>query len=295
MSIQKRKISYWSVDFETNEGRHYFDEDIFKRFMSYLVGLDEKSLLFRDEKNNKAISIESIRDEVKQGIHLIKCAFKSCKYNHSPDYMSSIDGSERPTDKLLYEGEKELTHICFRIEACEAYTIFEERRNGVAMGMAVHYFNKFLKQFNCDEGIDDEYYIQASIIPPDDFITGLGKTSRISSAELFIENKVLGSGYLNLMDMDANSQESLTICIKAKPRTSLAKRSIEGVFRSITTGGTEVNRIRIRGKDVNKMNITLDSLNGKKVDEISVVLTENGVVDSYSIFSKLEELLGVTE
>ena len=27
------------------------------------------------------------------------------------------------------------------------------------------------------------------------------------------------------------------------------------------------------------MNITLDSLNGKKVDEISVVLTENGVVD----------------
>ena len=55
------------------------------------------------------------------------------------------------------------------------------------------------------------------------------------------------------------------------------------------------NRIRIRGRDDNKMSILLDSMNGKKVDEITVDLKENGIVDSYSIFSKLEELLGVNE
>ena len=45
---------------------------------------------------------------------------------------------------------------------------------------------------------------------------------------------------------------------------------------------------------VNKMSVTIDSLNGKKVDEITVNLLENGVVDTYSILSRLEEILGVS-
>ena len=82
--------------------------------------------------------------------------------------------------------------------------------------------------------------------------------------------------------------------MKAKPRQSLAKRGIEKVFTALTTGGTEISRIRVRGKDINKMSVTIDSLNGKKVDEVTVNLQENGIVDSYSLFSKIEELLGVT-
>lgn len=39
----------------------------------------------------------------------------------------------------------------------------------------------------------------------------------------------------------------------------------------------------------------IDSLHQKKVDEVSVNLLQNGVVDTYSIFAKIEEILGVTE
>lgn len=42
------------------------------------------------------------------------------------------------------------------------------------------------------------------------------------------------------------------------------------------------------------MSVTIDSLDGKKVDEVTVNLQENGIVDLYSFFSKIEELLGVT-
>ena len=42
------------------------------------------------------------------------------------------------------------------------------------------------------------------------------------------------------------------------------------------------------------MDVTIDSLNGKKMDEVTVKLQENGIVDSYSLFAKIEELLGVT-
>lgn len=226
---------------------------------------------------------------------MYKVIFKSCKYNHSPDYMSSIDGSERPTEKLLSEGDKELTHLCFRIDANEAYTVFEERKNGVAIGGVVNYLNRFLKEFIAEnDDLEENFYIWASIIPPDDFMTALGKTNRISSTELFVQKKVLGTGYLELMDDDINSQDDLVIMMKAKPRQSLAKRGIEKVFTTLTTEGTEISRIRVRGKDINKMSVTIDSLDGKKVDEVTVNLQENGIVDSYSLFSKIEELLGVT-
>lgn len=294
MSTQKRKISYWSFDFLSGD-EPCFDPEVFCRFMTYLKGVDSQRLLHRDEKQNKAIALESIHEEVKQGLHLYKVIFKSCKYNHSPDYMSSIDGSERPTEKLLSEGDKELTHLCFRIDANEAYTIFEERKNGVAIGGVVAYLNRFLKEFIAEnDDLEDNFYIWSSIIPPDDFMTALGKTNRISSTELFVQKKVLGTGYLELMDEDINSQDDLVITMKAKPRQSLAKRGIEKVFTALTTGGTEISRIRVRGKDINKMSVTIDSLNGKKVDEVTVNLQENGIVDSYSLFSKIEELLGVT-
>lgn len=208
--------------------------------------------------------------------------------------MSSIDGSERPTDKELTEGDKELTHMCFRIDESEVYTVFEERRNGVSMGGVMAYYNHFFKKFlEASDNTEDNLILQASIVPPDDFLTSLKHTNRISAAELFVEKKVIGSEYLNLMEDDTNAQEDLIITVKAKPRQSLAKRTIENVYNKITTDGTEIGRVRIRGKDANKMSVTIDSLNGKKVDEITVDLLENGVVDSYSLFSKIEELLGV--
>ena len=294
MSVQKRKLSYWGIEFASGD-THYFDPQLFCRFLEYVNSLAEGDKLFRDEKNNKAVALSSIRDETKQGLHLYKIIFKSCKYNHSPDYMSSTDGSERPTDKRLDEGDKELTHMCMRIDGNEAYTIFEERRNGVTMGGVIKYFNKLLHTFLSQEGIEDNFYLWASIIPPDDFLTALDTADRISVAQLFVEKRVLGSGYLGIMDVDANSQNDLLMTLKSNPRQSLPKRALRQAFLSITTEGTEINRIRLYGKDINKMNITIDSLGGKRVEEVTVDLTPNGIVDSYSIFAKIEEVLGVTE
>ena len=294
MSVQKRKLSYWGIEFVSGDN-HFFDAPLFCRFLSYVQGLPADEKLFRDEKNNKAVALSSIRDETKQGLHLFKIVFKSCKYNHSPDYMSSTDGSERPTDKQLYEGDKELTHMCMRIDGNEAFTIFEDRRNGVTMGGVVKYFNKLLHTFLAQEGITDNFYLWASIIPPEDFLTALEAADRVSVAELVVEKKVLGSKYLGLMDVDANSQDDLVITLKSKPRQSLPKRAIKQTFLSLTTEGSKVSRIRLYGKDINKMSVMIDSLKGKRVEEVTVDLTPNGIVDSYSIFVKIEEVMGVTE
>jgi hypothetical protein len=294
MSTRNRKLGYYSLDYLSGES-HSFDSDLFCGFIRFLNGLPEDERLFNDAKNNKAVALSSIRDEVKQGMQFFKLTFKSCKYNHSPDYMSSVDGSERPTDKQLHEGDRELTHMCMRIDANEAYTVFEERKNGVTMGGVISYFNRLLNRYFSQAGVSNDRILWASLVPPDDFLTALREADRISIADIFVEKKVLGSGYLDIMAVDASSQDDLVMTLKAKRSQSLPKRAIRTAFQAIATEGTEVTRIRLHGKDINKMNIVIDSLNQKKVEEVTVDLREDGTVDSYSIFAKIEEVLGVTE
>lgn len=293
MSVQKRKLSYWGIEFVSKDN-HSFDPELFCRFLRYVQKLPSDQQLFRNEKNNKAVALASIKEEKKQGSHLFKIVFKSCKYNHSPDYMSSTDGSERPTDKQLYEGDKELTHMCLRIDSCEAFTIFEERRNGVSMGGVISYFNDLLRTFLTQEG-RVTFILQASIIPSQDFLKALENADRISIAELFVEKKVLGSQYLGLMDNDANSRDDVVMTLKSQPRQGLSKHILKKVFHSLATEGSTVSRIRLYGRDVNKMSVMIDSMLGKKVEEVTVELTSNGIVDSFSIFSKIEEVMGITE
>lgn len=294
MSTQKRKLSYFGIDFLSGEN-HRFDPALFCDFLAYLDALSTQDKLFNDEKTKKAVAVDQMLNETKSGLHLYKIVFKSCKYNHSPNYMSSRDGSERISDKRLDEGDKELTHMCMRIDGHEAYTIFEERRNGVTIGGVISYFNRHLKDFLHARGITDDFYLWAGVVPPDDFITALSNATRISAADIYVDKAVLGSGYLNLMELDASSQNDLVMTLKTVPRQSLPKRAMQGLFRRISTEGTVVNRIRLYGKDINGMNTMIDSLHQKKVDEVSVNLLQNGVVDTYSIFAKIEEILGVTE
>lgn len=295
MSLQKRKIAYHSIVFTDGE-KNSFDDTLFFKFMGYLSSLKDNERIFRDEKNKKAVSIERIEPVTKEGMNFLKITFKSCKYNHFPDYMSSVDGSERPTDKRNDEGDKELTHMMMKVTACEAETIFEERRNGVTIGGVIKYFNQKLKEYYSKQNIDSELFLWAGFIPPDEFLTSLNKSTRISIADIYLTKSVLGSEALDLLgDTDYDCREELVLTMKSKKKESLRKRALQGLYEKVGASGTIVERLRLYGKDIDNMDITLDTLKKKKVNQINVELRPNGTVDSYSIFAKLEELFGVTQ
>lgn len=295
MSLQKRKIAYHSIVFTDGENNS-FDNTLFFKFMGYLSSLHDREKVFRDEKNKKAVSIESIKSFEKEGMDFLKITFKSCKYNHFPDYMSSVDGSERPTDKRNDEGDKELTHTMMKVTTVEAYTIFEERRNGVTIGGVIKYFNQKLKEFYLKQGIESELYLSAGCIPPDNFLESLNKSTRISVADIFLTKSVLGSEALNLIgDTDFDCREELVLTMKSEKKESLKKRALQGLYNKMGSSEIKVERLRLYGKDIDNMDITLDTLKKKKVNQITVELRPNGTVDSYSIFAKFEELFGVTQ
>lgn len=292
MSLQKRKLGYWSLEFAHGDNE-FFDRNLFVGFMTYLSGLDTQSSLQRDSKNNKAIAVDRIWETDIQGATTYEIRFKSCKYNHSPDYMSSTDGSERPTEKQLYEGDKEVTHICMRIDALEVMCVVEERRSGVTFGAVIRYLNEKLRNYLCQENQDEGVILIGSIVPPQDFLAALEATDRITIAELFVDKEVMGTDYLGFLEIDASTREEVVMTVKSKPKQSIAKRAAREAFLGLTTEGTRVRRIRLRGRDYNNMSVIIDSLNAKKKDEVYVELMPNGIVNTASIFQKMEETLEV--
>lgn len=294
MSSQNRKISYYSIEF-ANGDDCFFDVAIFNDFFEYISQLSEADRIFNDTRKAKAQELYSVDNKITQGKSLLKVVFKSCKYNHSPDLMSSIDGSERASDKKSFEGEKELTHMCMEITPTEAFTIFEDRRNGVTISQVITYLNSWLRKYIQEKELENNFYFIYSIVPSEDFLASLQSVNRITLAELFTEKELLGSEHFNLMELDDNSQDDIIMQIKAKRKHSLTKDSVQQAFNRIVSTESRLKRIRIRAKDNQNMNVILDSISAKKKQEITVNLMENGTVDSYSIFSKMEEILGVTE
>lgn len=292
MSQQKRKLGYWSLEF-AHGNDEFFDADLFVGFMDYLAEMDTQTLLQRDSQNNKALAIDKMWAVRLQSRPAYEVRFKSCKYNHSPDYMSSTDGSERPTDKQLYEGDKEVTHFCIRVDPLEAMCVIEERRNGVSFGTAIRYLNSLLRNYLVKENRDESITLFGSIVPPQNFLEALDAAEKITVAEMFVDKEVMGTEFLGFMEVDAATREEVIMTVKSKPKQSLAKRFARTAYVGLSTAGTKVRRIRLRGRDYNNMNIVIDSLNAKKKDEVYVELLPNGIVNSSSIFQKMEEALEV--
>ena len=71
MSTQRRKLSYYGIDFLSGDN-HHFNSELFCEFLSYLNELPNQDKLFNDEKTKKAVALSSLRDETKEGLHLYK-------------------------------------------------------------------------------------------------------------------------------------------------------------------------------------------------------------------------------
>lgn len=291
MSVRERKISFLSIEFGEGEERS-FDPEEFERLLLYIDGLAGGDRIFKDDKSKKAVDIQSIRIYEKDERKYAQIVFKSCKYNHSPNYMSSIDGTERPTTKDLTEGEKELTHMCMRLDEDEAFTVFEERKSGVSIGSVLKYLNKNLMKLRQEEDSQDTRQLSYGIVPSENFLESLSHVSRVSEAELYVKRRVIGNGFLDITELNEESREDVMITVKSRPRRNIGIAAIRGAFRRMAAEESVLSRIRVYGKGEDNKNLVLDTDIAKRQEEISVELSEDGTVDSISILEKMSAMLG---
>lgn len=291
MSKNKRSLTYWTMCFIDQQENPSFNSELFADFLQYIKGLDSRELLINDRINYRAEALKSLEFEEDNATRICKVVMKSCKYNHSPDFMSSEDGSERPSNKTLSEGDEELTHLCMRLYQDEAYVVFEQRVSGVSFSRFTAYLNHFYKAYKRKEGIQDKTVIDSSAVLVDDFESMLERAQRITSAELYTNKRYLGSDFLNLMPMDISVRNEVAITLKAERLGSISKDSIRQAFLDFVTGDSKITRMRLRCKDIDDVSVMLDTINMKKKDEISVNLNSNGIVDTTDILEKMKEIV----
>lgn len=301
MSTDDRKVGFYGIELKKYKKHEiYFDKDLFKSLLEYIDGLNEKEKVIRIEKYKKAVSIEKIEFEDKTkkidgedfSYEIGKITFKSCKYNHNPKYMSSVDGTERKSDKKDYEGEKEKTHLCIRIDECEAKAVLEERRSGVTINGIIDYLNKKMDKYLEIMQLRQDFKIIQSIIPVSGFLEQLSEMKELKIAEIYTYKKLLGSEGLNFMDReDSSMKDNLIIKATAKRGQGMLRRTMEKAYSSLVNGENKISRIRIYGNNSDKNLVKIDSEVIKRLDYIKAELDLDGTVNSVSIFVKMIQFL----
>lgn len=275
MSSCLRKIEYYGICF-CERGVEYEDSE---KLLDLITALDT-DFIYDDSKTSKFWRL----DTKERTNNIFKMIYKSGKYNHSPNYISRLNGQERHSDKDLDEGECEKTHIL--IDASTSSLIIESRRSGVSAFSIVKYINSFIKDRRLD-------FNKIKVVKElkEDFLSNLQALDRIQSIELFVEKEIIGSDYLNLIEPTTETQDEVVITIKAQKKKTLISSQIIDRFKKIGLQGEKTKRIRVRGRDSDNITVLLDSLNQGKVEQIYVDLNENGTVNSNSFFEKAIEVL----
>lgn len=297
MSGITRKIGNYAIWTEKG-GEKFFDKTEFMNYLCKMLQMEGEKRVVRIEEINLAIDIESFNENTKKNIEIV---FKSCKYNHSPNYMSSKNGAERKSEKALIEGEKEITHMLIKTSSTEESqdevdVAFEERRSGVSFANVIKYLNINLDKLQKNE--KQKVVLKYAYIPSIDFLESLDGGQKMVGADLFVKRKKLGSEFLNLVDDIETVENYIVIYVKAKRDGNLIKEQINNKFRNAkTTKNRKIKRIRLYGKDDNiflgtlDRYGTLDMLAGIKSERVNVELTNDGIVESSSLFEKMEEIL----
>ena len=275
MSSCLRKIEYYGICF-CKRGGEYEDSE---KLVDLVTALDT-NFIYDDSKTSKFWRL----DTKERSNNIFKLIYKSGKYNHSPNYISRLNGQERLSDKDLDEGECEKTHIV--IDTNTSSLIIESRRSGISAFSIVKYINSFIKDRNLD-------FNKIKVVKElkEDFLSNIQALDRIQSVELFVEKEIIGSDYLNLIEPTTETQDEVVITIKAQKRKTLISSQIIDRFKKIGVQGEKTKRIRVRGRDSDNITVLLDSLNQGKVEQIYVDLNENGTVNSNSFFEKAIEVL----
>lgn len=292
MSVENRKIGYYSIEFKLyRKGKNFdntFDAKYFLDILNFIQS-DTVNRIIKLDKEKKSYFLDSCEYNAEHDCYNI--VFKSCKYGHFPPYMNSETGIERDTSKTQDEGETEKTHLCIKIDHSEALVFLEERKSGVGISKIVKYFNNMVDQYCHINKEKREYTLVALQIPSDNFLSALNRTTGIKEMSIYTAKKVLGDEALNYVDEeDPYIKNEITINIKAIPKQSLLKRTVKGLYNSMISTDSEVSRIRIRCNE-GSGNKILDSQFCRETKILEARLDIDGTVNSESIFKQMMNLI----
>lgn len=276
---KKRTIAYCQYTI-TRKGLDIKDTSNFDKMLAY-IEKSEMSIRSHDFKNpEKVAAIESV-DRRNDGF--IWIVFKTGRYGHTAPLINREDGSEREHDKTMDEGEKELTHVCLKINQENVVCAVESNKYGIGLPLITSYFNHFIQK------IDSSLIISLAYLSMKGLSDILSKAQRISTVEMECsytktDEDLFRGAY------GPGIKETFSVKLSPEKKESFGKDPILKIYDSVSPNG-KVSRMKITIKTEDGDDMILDTLMDKVRDQIFPAVDHNGVVISSQIFPELQEHL----
>lgn len=301
MSLPKRKLGFYNCYIhEYKDGKNdrgIFDKQYFVNLLNFIKNTKDK--LRNDESSKKIYLLKEISclDD-----KITRIIFATGKYGHSPDYLSSVDGTIRGTSKKICEAEEELTHICIKIKATKAIFLLEERQIGVSAKKFIWYLNEMamLYEETLPLAQKNQYKFFVEDYPVENIDKIFASMEEIKKIEIYTKKKEVQDSFKKYADIESPLvRDEICVTIKAKPRESIPRDNTLNKIKKLFNCGDgtdqdekkEFNRIRITGKESTKIPIIFDTEMIRKKSHVEAQINENGVVNSIDIFSKMVPLI----
>lgn len=275
---KRRSIKYCQLDL-LNNGQKSRELSLFDKIVKNITSKADSDRNYDQSRTDKVINIQNI---VFDGDYTF-ITFKSAKYGHVSTLLNRIDGSERLTDKTMDEGEKELTHVCFKkMRDCIIFSI-ESNKDGIYPSSVTNYLNKELHEIN------DNYDFSCSYLATEGFIDIINGAERVISVDVECRMCEMGDDIFTEM-YGEGVKETCNLQFKSERSKSIPKSILKKICNSIKSD-KKIHRVRAKIKTKTGDEVLFDTLMDKVTDSIQVNLDDNGVVISSEMNANLKECL----
>lgn len=285
MSINKRKIGFYSLQIREIKTDRIVDPTILKNIIISIAGLPKNQRILEFKSKNKFHMLFSQKFDINN--HNI--IFASAKYNHRPPLIDKNTAGLRDNPKFIYEGEQENTHIALKYLKDEIVLLLEERTVGITIKNLAYYLSYFLNRINSAN--NSKYQIEYSLIPKEDFQKEFEKLKKVKVCEVHVTKQILGSEFLDFAERTETIKNDIVITIKPIKGMSI-KNPSSNIVKKYFGKDKKINKIRILGESKSGNKVLLDTEVIKMIEYVEVDINEvTGIINSDNIFPKINNIL----
>lgn len=290
--MQKRKIGfYWLHNVEKIDNEEVFHNlnNILPNLLNFICNKEKIDRKY-DLSEDKFCFIEGSEIEGENDNIVVKILFKSARHSYRAPLLNRNTIEERENPKRMEEGEQVKTHLLIKFKENDGIVFLETGLGILTLTNIVEYFNSFIIPYNASHDDSIHGKLSFEMIPREDFREVLDSMNRVVCAEIFTEKSILGSDALNFSNSTEEVQENLVLTVKAEKKKSI-KSFVYNVVSLLNGGGSEIKRIRVKGKLPNNNDSIIDTSLIIKKEYIEVEQNEDtGEFSTQNMFNQLKLL-----
>lgn len=294
--MAKRKIGFYYLFLKEKVDGEEIERSVeegLTKLLPYLQGIEPVQRKY-DLYNDKFVFVDNYcATRESDDCLLLQFLIKSARHSYRAPLLNRETVELRDNPKTMQEGEQIKTHGLIKLRGGDAILFLETGANMLTCKNIADYLNHFIPTYN-SECQEEEQMIKGlfslDMIPRDDFREVLDSMGRVTLAEVYIDNDIIGDDILNFSRPSEELQEQIVMSLKAEKKKNI-KQHVYDFLDNFNGAQSKIRRIRVKGKLPNDNESIIDTGLIIKKEYVDAQQDEDtGEYNSAYMFSQLKEL-----